>query len=103
MVHGCIVYTERAETAAVSHGTSHVATQQRCKYTTWVDIQKALQKVSHSSRSTYDKSAASLLESGEWRCIKRSALYSCPSLIVFTISLDIKATLKKTCANVPQS
>ena len=33
MVHGCMVYTERAETAAVSRGTS-------CKYTTSVDIQK---------------------------------------------------------------
>ena len=27
MVHGCMVYTERAETAAVSRGTSHVTTK----------------------------------------------------------------------------
>ena len=40
MVHGCMVYTERAETAAVSRSTSHVTTKQRCEYTTWVDIQK---------------------------------------------------------------
>ena len=43
MVHGCLVYTERAEIAAVSCGTSHasaVSTQpcQRCKYTISVDI-----------------------------------------------------------------
>ena len=31
MVHGCMVYTERAEMAAVSSGTSHVTTKQRCK------------------------------------------------------------------------
>ena len=37
-----MVYTERAETAAVSRGTSHVTTKQSCKYTTWVDIQNAL-------------------------------------------------------------
>ena len=40
MVHGCMVYTERAETAAVSRGTSHVSTKQRRKYTTSVHIQK---------------------------------------------------------------
>ena len=40
--HGCMVYTERAATAAVSHGTSHVTTEQRCKYTTSVaDIQNS--------------------------------------------------------------
>ena len=27
IVHGCTVYTERAKTAAVSHGTSHVTTK----------------------------------------------------------------------------
>ena len=42
MVHVCMVYTERAETAAVSSGTSHVRTKQCCNYTTWVDIQSAL-------------------------------------------------------------
>ena len=30
MVHGYMVYTERAETASVSRGTSHVKTSQRC-------------------------------------------------------------------------
>ena len=35
-----MVHTERAETAAVSRGTSHVTTKQRCKYTTSVDIVK---------------------------------------------------------------
>ena len=32
MVHGCMVYTERAEMAAVSRGISHVTTTQRCGY-----------------------------------------------------------------------
>ena len=41
-VHGSMVYTERAEMAAVLRGTSHVATKERCKYTTSVDIQNAL-------------------------------------------------------------
>ena len=39
MVHGCMVYTERAEMAAVSCGTSHVS-----KYITSVDIQKHAMK-----------------------------------------------------------
>ena len=39
---GCMVYTERAETAAVSRGTSHVTIRERCKYTTLVDIQIVL-------------------------------------------------------------
>ena len=34
-----MVYTEHAEIATVSRGTSHVTTKQRCKYTTSVDIQ----------------------------------------------------------------
>ena len=34
-----MMYTERAEMAAVSRGTSYVTTKQRCKYTTSVDIQ----------------------------------------------------------------
>ena len=41
-VHGCIMYTERVEIAAVSRGTSHVTIKQRRKYTTSVDIQNAL-------------------------------------------------------------
>ena len=38
MEHGCMVYTERAETATVSPGISHVTHKQRRKYTTSVDI-----------------------------------------------------------------
>ena len=66
MVHSGMVYTERAETAAVARGTSHVTTKQRCKHTTSVDIQNLLQKetVTHL-KITYDKSTVSLLESGE--------------------------------------
>ena len=30
MVHGYMMYTERAEAAAVSRGTSHVTNEQRC-------------------------------------------------------------------------
>ena len=40
MVHGCMVYTECAKMAAVSHGTSHVTIKQHCKHTILVDIQK---------------------------------------------------------------
>ena len=40
MMHGCMVYTEHAETVAVSCGTSHVTTKQCCEYTTLVDIRK---------------------------------------------------------------
>ena len=65
-----MLYTERAETVAVSRGTSHVTTKQRCKYTTWADIQKALWKASDPFRITRDKSAVSLLENGEQRYIK---------------------------------
>ena len=68
MVYGCLVCRERSETAAVSRGTSHVTTKQRCKYITWVDIQNALKKKKGycpSFRMTFDKRAISLLESGE--------------------------------------
>ena len=65
IVHGCIARTERAETAAVSRGTSHVTTKQRCQYTTSVEIQLALYKASHSFRTRGDKSAMNLLQSGE--------------------------------------
>ena len=41
MVHGCMVYTEHAEMAAVSYGTSHVTTKQCYKYAPSVDIQNA--------------------------------------------------------------
>ena len=37
MVCGCTVYTEHAEMAAVSHGTSHGATKKHCKYTTHLE------------------------------------------------------------------
>ena len=65
MVHGCMVYTERAEMAAVSCGTSHASavvhhfgeyskTRDK-KQVTFVELQA---------------SAVSLLESGEKRYIK---------------------------------
>ena len=68
MVHGCMVYTERAETAAVSCGTSHVSAvrvyhfggQSKTRY-------KKL--VTHAESQA---SAVSLLESGEQRGIKRT-------------------------------
>ena len=42
IVHNYMLYTERAETTAVSRGTSHLTTKQCCTYTTSVNIQKAL-------------------------------------------------------------
>ena len=48
-VRGCMVYTERAETAAVSCGTSHASA---VKYSTLVDIQKrAIKSYSICERS----------------------------------------------------
>ena len=32
LVHVCMAYTERAETVAVSPGTSHVTSKQRCNH-----------------------------------------------------------------------
>ena len=61
MVHGCMVYTERAKTAAVLCGTNHASA---VKYTTSVDIQKAHYKklVTHVESHA---STVRLLESGE--------------------------------------
>ena len=59
MVHGCMVYTERAETAAVSRDTSHVTTEQCCKYTTSADIQK--RAINSLFSITCDMSVVSLL------------------------------------------
>ena len=73
MVHGCMVYTERAEMAAVSCGTS------RCKYTTSVDIQKrAIKKLFTHVES--HASGVSLLESGELRYIKAINNNNTPSI-----------------------
>ena len=66
MVHGCMVYTERAQMAAVSCGTSHasaVSTPLR-----WI-----LKKTRYKKLVTHIEShasAVSLLESGEQRYIK---------------------------------
>ena len=71
-----MVQTECAEMAAVSHGTSHVRTKQRYKYTTSVDIKKHAIKATnthlesyatynHSLRIIGDKSVVSLPESGK--------------------------------------
>ena len=50
MVHGCKVYTERAEMAAVSRGTSHVSTPLG-----WI-LKNALEKASHPCRITCERS-----------------------------------------------
>ena len=62
MVPGYMVYTEHAEMATVSCGTSHVKTKKHCKYTI---SKRAKKSYRHSLRITCDKSAVSLLESGE--------------------------------------
>ena len=51
-MHGCMVYTERAETAVVSCGTNN------WKYTPLVDIQKCAIKTNdiHSCRITCERS-----------------------------------------------
>ena len=68
-----MVYSERAEMAAVSCGTSHVTVKQRCNYTTSVDIKKENKKTRHEKLVTDVKlhaSSVSLLESGYQRYIK---------------------------------
>ena len=65
-----MVYTERAEMAAVSRGTSHVAIKQRCKY---VHHFGGFSKMRYKKLVTHVEShasAVSLLESGEQRYIK---------------------------------
>ena len=67
MVHGYVVYTDRAETAAFSRGTSPVTTKGRCKDASLVGTEKATE--THRDY-VCDKSALSLFESGDQRCIK---------------------------------
>ena len=65
-MHGCMVYTECAEMAAVSCGTSHasaVSTPLR-----WIFKKRAIKKKRKEKLFTYVEShasAVSLLESGE--------------------------------------
>ena len=73
--------------AAVSSGTSHVTTKRCCEYTTLVDIQNTLQEASHSIRITCKKCAASLHESGEYRCIK-SVIIMCVAAVVSSFLQD---------------
>ena len=53
MVHGCMVYTERAETAAVSCGTSHVSAVSTPLR--WI-VKNVLENVIHSGRITRERS-----------------------------------------------
>ena len=64
-MHDCMVYTERAETAAVSCGTSHVSAVSTSLR--WIYIYKTYKKlVTHIESHV---SAVSLIESGEQRYI----------------------------------
>ena len=72
MVHGCMVYTERAETAAVSCGTIHDSAL--------VDIQKRGIKASHSCRITCE-----LRESAGER---RIAMYKSDHAAQFFVTLS---------------
>ena len=68
MVHGCMVYTERAEMAAVSCGTSHasaVSTPLRSIFKTKLKSYETL--VTHVEPHA---STVSLFESAEWHYIK---------------------------------
>ena len=65
MVHGCVEYTECGEMAAVSHGSSHLTTKERCKYITSEDIFKKHYKKLVNHSVTCNKSALSLLKHGE--------------------------------------
>ena len=66
MVHGCMVYTERAEMAAVSCGTSHASA---------VSTPGGYSKTRYKKLFTHvdsHASAVSLLESGEQRYVTHS-------------------------------
>ena len=59
-----MVYTERAKTAAVSQGTSHVTTKQHCMYPTLVEIQNAHKK---KKLATHLESHATEVQ---WVCLR---------------------------------
>ena len=64
LMHDCMVYTDHAEMATVSRGTSHATTKERCN--------KNKKSYNQSFRITCDKSAVSLLESGEQTALHRN-------------------------------
>ena len=66
-----MMYTERAKTAAVSRGTSYVTNKTALHLHHFGGCSKrAIKRYSHSFRITWDKTAVSLLESGEKRYAK---------------------------------
>ena len=66
MVHGCMMYTEPAEMAGVSCGTSHASTVSTPPR--WILNKRAIKKLFTHVES--HAGAVSLLEIGEQRCIK---------------------------------
>ena len=70
MVHGCMVYTEHAETAAVSRGTNYVTTKQCCKYITSAGIPNGPYKARVIHLGSHAAKA-------QWVCLraKNSAVY----------------------------
>ena len=90
-MHDCTVYTERAETAAVSRGTSHVTTEQHCRYTTSVDIQNALY-IYKKIFFFFLKRCPSFRTISELKsCVKVVvAVLGAPSLISLMVSVDVK-------------
>ena len=96
-MHGCMVYTEHAEMAKVSSGTSRVRTKTVLQLDHFGGYSNhAVKRYSYSFRVTCNKNAVSLLESGERRYIKginnnnlspfvarRSASYHLGQLIFF--------------------
>ena len=103
MVHGCMVYTERAETAAVSCGTTHasaVSTPLR-----WI-FKNALQKASHSCRITCERNESARerrialykKQSSEdsFKCIKKKKKKKkVEKLIISTLSNVLKKKIIK--------
>ena len=64
MVYGCMVYTEGADTAAVSCGTSHASAAHHFGGYSKTCYEKLFTRVESPA------TAVSLLESGEWNYIK---------------------------------
>ena len=102
MVHCCMLYTERAEMAAVSCGTSHASV-----VTTplWWTVKNALYKVIHSCRITCKRSESAgerriaLYKSDQQQQLVRST--TAPSNVTAGIGLPAALLSRVTTVFVP--
>ena len=64
-----MVYTEHAQTAAVSRGTIHVTAKQRCEYTTSADIINRAIKHTHTHTHTHTRARKTKAHAGHSACV----------------------------------